>query len=530
MNQFRLRFRLLIAFMQERKLELSKIFCLGLLSNMLSIIIPVSVGKYYDLEFGHASQRSNILNFLPEYFTADTKGFLTFFIMIITFRFAFFIWYNYKLKSQGELFIKTVKDSLFEHQLNMDYEVYYKHGISKYLLRYSGDITSLKNLFTSGTISIIIDIWIAVMAFAWLIYLDTVGGFIVLTTTILLYFLLFLINKKIEFYAIEKRDTTSGQLGFVNRTFNAIISVIGFNKENTELEKFKKRTGKVYEHALKLNYWDSINKGLITFMQFGVLVIVFLVFHLTKSLQKTPGELISFILLYITVLPVLSRLYRIETIYRMGLISMSKINYIFSLPNSKSHEGRKLTAEDFNVEIINIRINKSAKLSFKTEEKFTYVTLPDNLKSFDLIKVLLCISKEYKGKILLNERNIREYSPKSIRKSLVVISTQLPLIGNTVFEAISYSRSEEAKTNSIEILSEIQTKYGLSNHLTINFNIGENGKNLSPLELEILIVARALLTKKRIVIIDQLPYLNKINENVLIELLSGFDCKCIYLS
>ena len=69
MNQFRLRFRLLIEFMQERKLELSKIFCLGLLSNMLSIIIPVSVGKYYDLEFGHASQRSNILNFLPEYFT-----------------------------------------------------------------------------------------------------------------------------------------------------------------------------------------------------------------------------------------------------------------------------------------------------------------------------------------------------------------------------------------------------------------------------------------------------------------------------
>jgi ABC-type multidrug transport system fused ATPase/permease subunit len=522
--------QILISYLKENKVNLFFLFLIGLASNLLSIIIPVSIGKYFDLEFNVQAKKAGVLNVLPNYFTESTSGFLVFFVILILLRFIFFIIFQYKLKAHAEKFIKEVKDRLFEHQLSVDHKIYHKYGMSKYLLRYSGDMTSLKNLFTSGTISFIIDVLIALICFMWLVYLDYIGGLIVIITTIFFYFLLYFVNRKIEYFSRKKRDATSGQLSFVNRSFNAIISIIGFNKEYTEVTKFNKRTTVILSNGINLGFWDSINKGLIAFMQFGVLVIVFIVFHFTKKQQSTPGDLISFILLYLTILPALTRLYRIETVFTMGLISIQKINEIFDLPKNLSDEGVKLKPlEKPSFEVKNLSIKRSTPLNFVLNENVQQLRLPKELKTIDFIKTILRINRFYKGIILINNQNLKRCSPKSVRRQVVVISTQLPFIGNTVFEAISYSRNEESKEDVAGLLSNFQSKYKFSHPLTLMQEIGENGKNLTPIQKEFLAIARALLTDKKLIFIDKLPHLSQIENFSLNKILDEYNACGIYL-
>ncbi len=415
--------------------------------------------------------------------------------------------------------------------MKIDFKVYQEFGTSKYLLRYSGDINSVKNLFVSGTISTLIDVFIGIFSFVWLFNLDATGGTIVVISSILLYFLLYLINKKIAFYSIEKRNATSGQLSFVNRSFNAILSIKAFNKEITEINKFELKTKNILKHGVKVNFWDIVIKGLIYFLQFGVLVIVFYTFHLTKSIHKTPGALISFILLYITILPILTRLYRVETIYRLGLISLTKINQILNMPHTNNNDGNKLEGEIVKIEAINLKINNSEPINFKLKNESIELILPVTVKTIEFIKVILCISNAYSGMIKINGNILSEYSSKSIRKKIVVISPQLPLIGSTVFESISYSRNTEKIERCQEVLFDVQNRFDLDKSLVLSLfdKIGENGNNLNPIQEELLVIVRAILTNKKIVMVDQLPFIYELNHVALRNLLVDYKLKCIYL-
>ena len=303
-----------IDFIKRRKLECLGLISLGLISNFLTILIPVSVGKYYELLFHYNAHRAKFLSFLPEQIYNTIPRFMVFFGVLVCLRFLFFFLYRFRLVRAGEYFVKEVKDMLFSHQLKVSYNIYTTKGTGKYLLRYSGDINSLKNLFVKGSVSVLIDLIITFIAMAWLYSIHAKGAIIVILASVCSYAPVWYMNKKIETYSLQKRNKNSGQLSFVNRTLQAILSVLIFNKQKIEIKKYKKRTNAIKNTSLLYNKWLTISKGFITFIQYAVLLVIFYVFHLDALAHPGNNQgarLISFILLYITILPIIRRLYRL---------------------------------------------------------------------------------------------------------------------------------------------------------------------------------------------------------------------------
>ncbi|MEL6277147.1 MAG: ABC transporter transmembrane domain-containing protein, partial [Bacteroidota bacterium] len=63
----------------------------------------------------------------------------------------------------GEQFTESLRCRLFDHQLLMHRQHYTEKGVGRYLLRFSGDLSSLQNLFTKGILRSLGDLGLLVM-------------------------------------------------------------------------------------------------------------------------------------------------------------------------------------------------------------------------------------------------------------------------------------------------------------------------------------------------------------------------------
>ena len=524
---------LVFQFIKQQKLKTIGIIILGLISNLLSIIIPVSIGKYYELAFHFNSHRVKILNFIPSTIWDSIPKFLLFFISLVLLRYLFFFLYEFLLKKESEIFVKEIKDYLFNHQLRIKYDIYTEKGVGKYLLRYSGDINSLKNLYLKGSIKVFIDIIMMMIAFSWLYTLNYKGAIAIAIISLIAYLIIRILNNKVEYYSQKKRNKTSGQLSYISRTLNSILNIILFNKQDIEFKKYSKKSSSIKDVAICYDKWFVINKGFISFTQYSILCVALYIFYLDSS--KSPGltqggNLISFILLYITILPIIRRLFALETVYKLGYISLNKLNNIINIPKEEITIGEVLTVKKPRILFEELKFNNTLGLNFHSKKMtLSSLSLPNGIEPYDIITALTKINSDYKGTIKINNIDIKYYSPKSLRDNIAALSDNIPLTGRTVYEAITMFRAEKIKDNITLLFSEIQSLFSNIPKLSIDDNIGENGSKLSIIQYELLCFIRGIVSNKKILIIDGLYLLQSNNYKGMIELLENQNATVILL-
>ena len=121
-----------------------------------------------------------------------------------------------------------------------------------------------------------------------------------------------------------------------------------------------------------------------------------------------------------------------------------------------------------------------------------------------LIDLLPRIISPNSGDIFINGKNIKDYSLKSLRSEISFVSQETILFNGTIRENISYyspdSNDEEIiKVSNLsgvsEFIDKLPGKY--------NYNIGEKGQKLSGGQKQRLVLARAFLSKSKILILDE---------------------------
>lgn len=521
-------------FILQRKSRTFWIILLGIITNLFTIIIPVSIGKYYQLVFNFEAYRMKLLGVVPETIWNTVPKFLIIFLLLIVCRYFFYFLHEYYLRNEGEIFIKNVKDYLFNHQLQIHNSVYKEKGIGKYLLRYSGDINSLKNLYFKGTISAIVDIIMVLFALFWLYTLNKKGAIAIIVLSLIFYIIIRFLNIKVESYSFQKRNETSGQLSFVSRTLNSILGVVLYNKQPIEYKKYKKKSKAVMKSAFKFNKWSIINSGFVSFIQYAILCVVLYLFYLDineANAQNIGVELISFILLYITILPVIRRLFSLERVYKLGNISLNKLNNIIEIESENITLGKQLKVNNPRVVFEEVKFKGFDPINFNSKKMaYNTLSLSKGIEESDIISSMSRLNDDYEGVIKINDFDIKEFSPKSLRNTIAFCTKEIPLVGRTVYEAITEYRSDKIKEDVNNFFSEIQSVFGNISTLELNDRIGENGSQLSMGQYEILCLVRGVLSGKKILIVGFFPILETYNNNVFLEVLKMHEATIIKIT
>lgn len=504
---------ILADFMKKNKLTLAFTFLVSLLSNLFTIVIPVSIGKFYNLTFGLNTHRSQVLDFLPAWFWDTSPRFLAFFVVLIFLKLLFDFLQQFQVGKVGEEMLLYIRGKLFYSQLYMPMQVYDEKGIGKYLLRHSGDLKSIQNYVTKGLVGFSVDLLLLGLVFVTIGVLNTGLAVIMAVFFPIFGVLMILLNRILHSRSLAQRNYKSGLLSFVNVTLRSILSLKAFNRLTPEMSRYINRSTKVYEAGIRYHQVRSVIMavipGLLYLMLFAILYYTYYR-QQQGQLSLDAGSLLAAILLLVTAMPVFRRTLRVNTVWELGKISFDKLLVVLNQPADDDQPGEEFKFKKGEIAFQKVRFNYTNAQeslvyadSFIPHSSLTRVYGHTGSGKTTLLKLLIGVYLPTTGKILVDSQDIKQVTKKSLRKCISVIPEDWPIYGRTVFEAISYSRKPNRRPRAETILDQVQSSCPPSTRLTLDTRIGDLGCNLSKGQKKLLAFARALLCDKPILIIDE---------------------------
>ncbi|MEW7292148.1 ABC transporter transmembrane domain-containing protein [Aquimarina sp. 2304DJ70-9] len=508
-------------------------FLTGLFYNVLTILIPISIGKFYELSFGFSSHRLAAFKFIPFMDAPDFNSFLVFFFSLVTLRLLFEYLNRFGIGLVGERFSKTLREQLFANQLQIAIGIYDNKGIGKYLLRYSGDLKSIQNYMKNGLIRFSQDVVLLCIVVIAIGYFDTYLGIIIGGCILVSSVILWGINKALYKISLERRNKRSGMLSFVNTRLRGIMALKAFNKYQPEEKRYQKRSDDLYDIGKRYSKIVALLQAIIPAITYSMLgIIMFYVFSSAQSINTSlqGSSLLVLILLIISILPVLRRSLRVSIVWKLGDISFSKLIDIFCLPkeNQLPFEQLLLNQEEIVFKDVCFKYPNTTKPVFKhiglsiSPQSTTLFQGTSGSGKSTFIRLLLKLMSPTNGYIAFGNYPCHELSEKTIRKSIAVVSKDFPLYGRNVYEAIVYNRKTKNRERAELLLEHLQQHEDVQNQLQLDSKIGDMACNLTSGQQKILMYCRALLTKKPILILEEpLKELNIKTQKLLLQLLKN---------
>lgn len=143
-------------------------------------------------------------------------------------------------------------------------------------------------------------------------------------------------------------------------------------------------------------------------------------------------------------------------------------------------------------------------LSFKVSKNFICIIGPNGAGKTTLLKILSQNINMYSGLVLLNTKNLQEYTKNELSKIRAYVSSNEVRINNlSVFQYISFGRSPFQKWFGSLSKNDFQIMDKTLDLLSIEHLKNENINNISNGEMQRVQIARALVQEPKIIFLDE---------------------------
>ena len=480
-------------------------FFVGIAASFFNVLLPLSVGKFFELLNSEESTKGKLIDMLQLH-VDDMRSFFIFFFLLVALRGIVGFFQVYMVSYVGERFVADVRTELFKSQLTMSLKQFEKRHISRHLQKYTGDMRYIQKWITKGIIGGPIDLFFLCFSFFALYHLNRPVTLGLLGAMLVAGGVMFILSNVIG-KTTEDRNNERGRLmQFITERLQAIQSIKYFNREFLELDRFKTMNASFVLSGKNIFRRQAFLESLLPVMFFLIIAVVMWL-CVEYSSSSSSSDLLTFMLMLLYLQSPFRRLLRIPAIWRQAKIAFQSLDR--QLTKSRERRANKTPIDDtyglIRVQNLTLESNHHVLIS-----DFSATIHPNTIAFFEVesqnirdsfFKVLGGVELPRGGDVLIDSSSIRDFNPFQIRKAFTFVSKGLPLVGEHVFEAISFYTSEDKREKVTKLLDRLKFhEHFLNDRLKISLN-GDRPR-LSETDLIKLSFARAILTGKKTIILD----------------------------
>ena len=417
--------------------------------------------------------------------------------------------------SRGAMgFSKNLRRALFEKVEHFSFENIDKFSTASLVTRLTTDVNQVQNVVMMMIRIAIRSPIMFVMAFFWAWKLNPSLITILLVAAPILFFGMAAIVKIAfpRFRIMMKRyDALNAS---VQENLTAIRVVKAFVREQFEKSKFAKSADDVTQAQRAAERVIILNSPLMQIIIYSCMIaVLWLGGNQIIGGQMAVGDMIAFITYITQILMALMMLSFIFVAYVMSKASIVRINEVLDeQPVIRSPEHAETNVRDGSVVFDHVTFGygsdksravlQDVNLSIRSGETIGLIGATGSAKS-TLVSLIPRLYDVTEGRVLVGGRDVREYDTEALRDAVAMVLQKNVLFSGTIAENLRWG-NEHATQEELEAACRVAQADGFIKSFPKGYetDLGQGGVNVSGGQKQRLCIARALLKKPKVMILD----------------------------
>lgn len=417
----------------------------------------------------------------------------------------------------------------FKHIYSLPMKFFATRKTGDIITRFS-DAFTIKDIFTNIALTLIMDVFMAVITGIILFNMNSKLFAIIVLLTLMSILLVLIFKqpyKKINQEQMQQESILNSQ---IIEGLEAIEMIKGNAIEEREVDCIEREYIRSLRIAFKEGWLSNIQKTVSSIISnIGNLFIMYFGIKQVLKGNISIGSLMAFMTLSGYFMEPVGNLVGLQLDIQEAQISMKRITEILDYDQEEVYAEKELTREcnlkgDIKIENISFRYsNRTPALedvSFTIERgKKTALVGSSGSGKSTIVKLLLKYYDIEKGKIKISEKDISEVSARYLRENISLVPQNIQLFSKSIYENIAMVKPNASKSDVARALVMADAQSFVKKQPMQAFtHLEEAGQGLSGGERQRLALARAFLKDSNLFILDEsTSNLDFVTENTIFD-------------
>jgi ATP-binding cassette subfamily B protein len=501
--------RNIMSLLKDHKFRLVLTVICAILSTAFTIIAPLFIGEATTIIY------DGISNIARNTGTLDITGLINLLVMVVILYVVSAV-FSY-LQSYFLIKITTkisydLRERLMDKILSLPMDMVEENKRGDILSRITNDIDSLQNGITQSFIQLTTAVITLVGVFIMML---SINIWMTLATVILIpiaFLVIRIITKYSQSYFLKQLVHKGSLNGQIEETFTGHDIIRAYNQEEISMEKFERDNEMWFDQEWKSQFYSSLNGPLMNFISnftYVVIAVLGAIFVLQRAI--TVGDILAFFQYVQSFTRPIQQITRVMNQIQTAMAASERIFKFLDYGDEENPSAKQISEVNDCISFENVSfgytsdetIIKDLTFSVKKGEKVAIVGETGAGKT-TIVKLLMRFYDIDSGSIKIDGININEYDKHSLRSLIGMVLQDSWLFSDTIESNIRYGDLNASEDEITDAAKQVYAD-NFIRQLPEGYDsvLNEDSDNISHGQKQLLTIARTILSKKEVLILDE---------------------------